>query len=232
MYSEDALVAQDRLTPVLTAARAGQSVRAILVHPSAIVRAGIAAVLSAAGVRIAASTNSVAGAIESGLQHPDLTLISVSERDPLQTATMARELWPTSRRIALVPGDLAIAGAVIANEMVHAAVAIDVAETDALIEAVRATISGQSNIVAGVPEMADGHVAPAGRAEAAGLTSRERELLYLIGEGLSNAEIATALFLSRKTVETHRTNLSRKLRIRSRAGLMRFAMDEWGGARR
>lgn len=225
-------MALDRLTTAAPTTRTGQPVRAILVHPASIVRAGIASVIAAAGVRIVVSSASVAGAIESGVQHPELALIAVGDRDPAQTAAMARELWPMSRRVALVPGDITIAGSVIANETVHAAVAIDLAETEALIEAVKAVLNGESNIVAGVPEMADGRAAAAGRAEAAGLTARERELLYLIGEGLSNAEIATALFLSRKTVETHRTNLSRKLRIRSRAGLMRFAMDEWGGASR
>jgi DNA-binding CsgD family transcriptional regulator len=56
------------------------------------------------------------------------------------------------------------------------------------------------------------------------LTPREREMLFLIGEGLSNREIAESLVLSVKTVETHRANLSRKLNVRSRAGLMRLAM--------
>jgi DNA-binding NarL/FixJ family response regulator len=56
------------------------------------------------------------------------------------------------------------------------------------------------------------------------LTPREREMLYLIGQGLSNREIAETLVLSVKTVEAHRANLSRKLNVRSRAGLMRLAL--------
>jgi DNA-binding CsgD family transcriptional regulator len=56
------------------------------------------------------------------------------------------------------------------------------------------------------------------------LTPREREMLFLIGEGLSNREIADSLLISVKTVETHRANLSRKLKVRSRAGLMRLGM--------
>ena len=56
-------------------------------------------------------------------------------------------------------------------------------------------------------------------------------MLFLIGEGLSNKEIADSLVLSVKTVETHRANLSRKLNVRSRAGLMRLAMGiRLGGA--
>ncbi len=53
-------------------------------------------------------------------------------------------------------------------------------------------------------------------------------MLYLIGEGLSNKEIADALVLSIKTVESHRSNLSRKLNVRPRAGLMRLAMTSGG----
>jgi len=49
-------------------------------------------------------------------------------------------------------------------------------------------------------------------------------MLFLIGEGLSNRDIAEVLGLSVKTVEAHRGNLSRKLNIRSRSGLMRLAM--------
>jgi two-component system response regulator NreC len=49
-------------------------------------------------------------------------------------------------------------------------------------------------------------------------------MLYLIGQGLSNREIAESLVLSIKTVEAHRANLSRKLNVRSRAGLMRLAL--------
>jgi DNA-binding NarL/FixJ family response regulator len=69
--------------------------------------------------------------------------------------------------------------------------------------------------------------------EAHGLTRREEEILYLIGEGLANTEIADALALSRKTVETHRTKLGQKLGIPTRSGLIHFALNEFqgGGAR-
>ena len=58
------------------------------------------------------------------------------------------------------------------------------------------------------------------------LTEREREILQLVGEGESNAEIAAALGLSRRTVDTHRTRLMRKLHIHKTAALVRFAVRE------
>ena len=56
------------------------------------------------------------------------------------------------------------------------------------------------------------------------LTNREREVLILIAEGLSNKEIAGHLGVGVRTVETHRERIMRKLAIHSVAGLTRFAI--------
>ena len=56
------------------------------------------------------------------------------------------------------------------------------------------------------------------------LTGKEREILQLIAEGKSNRDIAGILFISIKTVETHRLNLMKKLDIHSIADLTRFAI--------
>jgi DNA-binding NarL/FixJ family response regulator len=58
------------------------------------------------------------------------------------------------------------------------------------------------------------------------LSGREREVLQLIGEGLSTKEIAESLGLSARTVEAHRANVMQKLDIHKVSGLVRFAIRE------
>jgi DNA-binding NarL/FixJ family response regulator len=56
------------------------------------------------------------------------------------------------------------------------------------------------------------------------LTDREREVVQLLAEGKANKEVATALDISVKTVETHRATIMRKLEIDSIADLVRYAI--------
>jgi DNA-binding NarL/FixJ family response regulator len=56
------------------------------------------------------------------------------------------------------------------------------------------------------------------------LTNREREIMQLAAEGHTSAEIAKRLFISPRTVETHRANLMRKLGVRNHAELIHYAI--------
>ena len=58
----------------------------------------------------------------------------------------------------------------------------------------------------------------------AALTPREREIVQLLAEGNSNKETASAIGVSVKTVEAHRANIMRKLRLRSVSDLVRYAI--------
>jgi two-component system nitrate/nitrite response regulator NarL len=56
------------------------------------------------------------------------------------------------------------------------------------------------------------------------LTNREREVLIQVAKGLTNKEIASALTIGVRTVETHRERIMRKLNVHTIAGLTRFAL--------
>jgi DNA-binding NarL/FixJ family response regulator len=58
------------------------------------------------------------------------------------------------------------------------------------------------------------------------LTKREREILRYIADGFNNLQIAEKLFISARTVETHRTNIMQKLDIHDAANLVRFALSK------
>lgn len=60
----------------------------------------------------------------------------------------------------------------------------------------------------------------------ANLTAREREVIQLIAEGKSTKDIADILYVSVKTIETHRQNIMKKLQISSVAELTKFAIRE------
>jgi DNA-binding NarL/FixJ family response regulator len=64
------------------------------------------------------------------------------------------------------------------------------------------------------------------RVETDPLTDREREVLRLLALGHTNQEIAKMLFISVRTAETHRAHVMQKLRLSSRAELVRHALRE------
>jgi two-component system response regulator NreC len=97
------------------------------------------------------------------------------------------------------------------------------AADDELVKAVRLAVADQPYLhprlgarLASEPE----HAGPPGD-----LTAREVEVLRLIALGYTNTEIGAQLYLSTRTVESHRSHIQHKLRLQSRAELVRFAMD-------
>lgn len=106
-----------------------------------------------------------------------------------------------------------------------------VADTE-LLSAIRAVSQGRQFVDAALaggagPAPEGGH-RPAGsaggRAQRALLSPREAQVLRLLAQGHSNRQIAGRLTLSVKTVETFRARLSRKLGLRGRAALVRYAL--------
>ena len=71
--------------------------------------------------------------------------------------------------------------------------------------------------------MAAAPAAPSGPPDA--LTPRELEVLRLIALGHTNAEVGKQLYLSIRTVESHRAHIQQKIQCSSRAELVRYALD-------
>ncbi len=100
-----------------------------------------------------------------------------------------------------------------------------------LLSVIRAVSHGDRTVVpplAGGAEVAPEGDRPAGTARVRTprtlLSPRESQVLRLLAQGHSNRQIATRLKLSVKTVETFRARLSKKLRLRGRAALVRYAL--------
>ena len=86
-----------------------------------------------------------------------------------------------------------------------------------LLTAIRTVASGQKYYSGAVTEALLRQMSPAPSLPK--LSGRELEVLRLIAQGFTNKEIAAKLFLSQKTVDTHRTNLMYKLNVHNAASL-------------
>jgi DNA-binding NarL/FixJ family response regulator len=162
---------------------------------------------------------------------PDVAILDLQMPDlnGLEVARRVREKAPTTRMIILsMHGDepfvlealrYGVSGYVLKG-----------AATSDLVAAVHAAMAGKRFLSAPLTERAidayaqRAHTAaqPLDRYEL--LTSREREVLQLAAQGMTNAAIGERLAISPRTAETHRTNLLRKLGLTTQAELVRLAM--------
>ncbi|MCK8600964.1 response regulator [Desulfoferrobacter suflitae] len=99
-----------------------------------------------------------------------------------------------------------------------------------LVQAVDVVVAGQIYLS---PEIAgaviEDYVRHISRTDSSGfsvLTAREREVLQLLAEGKATKEIAAELFVSVKTIETHRQQIMHKLKVGSLADLIKYAIRE------
>ena len=93
-----------------------------------------------------------------------------------------------------------------------------------LVEAVRAAVEGRTYLQ---PQLGARLAAEPAKADSGAddLSERETEVLQLIALGHTNTEIAEQLYLSVRTVESHRAHIQQKLRLSTRAELVRYAID-------
>ncbi len=93
--------------------------------------------------------------------------------------------------------------------------------TEEIKLAIDAVMAGRQYLCTG----ASAALAPKTMDGRASLTNREQTILLQLAQGLSNKDVAQALDISVRTVETHRKNIKRKLGISSTAGLTRYALE-------
>lgn len=100
------------------------------------------------------------------------------------------------------------------------------APADELMAAIAAVLAGRVFYSARIARRMAEESPSAGPLDA--LTPRERDILNCIGRGQANKDIAAALGVSVRTIETHRLNLRRKLGIEGRAELVKYAVEQLG----
>jgi len=102
------------------------------------------------------------------------------------------------------------------------------AGSDEMVTAIKKVYEGDTYYSSHVTDVLMKHLTkgtkPSENGDQIKLTKRESEILKLIAEEYSNPEIAKKLFISIRTVDTHRRNLLDKLRAKNTAGLVRYAI--------
>lgn len=105
------------------------------------------------------------------------------------------------------------------------------ADREEFFDALKTVVAGKSYFSADVTKAllnpqsnAQSNFDDNGAVQLSKLTEREIDILKNIAEGLSNKEIGDKLFISHRTVDTHRTNLMKKLEVHNIAGLIKFAI--------
>jgi two-component system, NarL family, response regulator NreC len=205
-------------------------VRVALCDDHALVRHGLQLILEAEGdIEIVGEAGGVAEAVTvAAATHPDVFVMDLGLPDGSGIAATAevRRVSPATRVLVLTVHD----------DVAYLRRAFDAGATgyvlkeaaDAeLVGAVRQVAAGGQHVhpTLGAALLA-ADAPPAGLAGPGGeLSEREVEVMRLIALGLTNAEIAERLYVSVRTVESHRAHINQKLNVRSRAELVRRARD-------
>src|SRR3989475_2431843 len=205
------------------------SVRVLIVEPQALVRAGLASLVNAAGDLEAVGEAGSAGEaiFEARTTKPDVVLLDVTtEQSAIEAVSRLLEERPETKVLVLSKKD----DPRYVREAFEAGASGYVLEQgvdDDLVPAIR-EVSGGGRYVR--PELGARLVAAetAGqrRADEDPLSDRERQVLRLLALGPAPQETAKELYISVRTAETHRAHIMQKLRLSSRAELVRYALAQ------
>jgi len=200
-------------------------IRVILADDHTILRAGLRSLLqSSANVEVVAEADNGRDTVSLARElEPDVVVMDVAMPD------MNTQLVPQVRVLALSSHN---DGAYV-NGMLEAGargyLLKDAAATE-LLTALNSVYQGRPYVSPSVTDTLVGdylqRIKGKVGADAQLLSTREREVLQLVAEGKSSAQVATALHLSNRTIETHRKRIMDKLGIRSIAELTKYAIRE------
>ena len=211
----------------------GAPIRVLVADDHTVVREGIRYVLEREpGFEVVAEAQNGSDVLAlAERHHPDVAVLDISMpgESGLQVAARLRQRLPETRILILSMYDNAEYVLESVRAGAHGYILKDTAATE-LRRAVQAVEAGEAffspPVASRLSAAVRGELAREQRiSDLQSLTGREREVLHGIAQGRTNKEIAGALGISHRTVETHRESLMRKLRIRTVAGLTRFALE-------
>ena len=212
---------------------AGETIRVLVADDHTVVREGIRYVLEREpGFEVVAEAGRGSDVVALAEQHrPDVAVLDISMpgESGIQVAARLRQRLPETRILILSMYENAEYVLESVRAGAHGYILKDTAATE-LRRAVRAVQEGEAffspPVASRLSAAVRGELEREQRSGDLGsLTPREREVLQGIAQGQTNKEIAGALGISHRTVETHRESLMRKLRIRTVARLTRFALE-------
>ncbi len=206
-------------------------IRVVLVDDHGIVRQGVRSLLEAQrDILVVGDCESAAQALEVVQRtHPDVLVADLMMPGPvgLELIHKARQVSPYTQVVVL---SMHASVAYVAESLRQGAIGYVVKEADIreLISAVRAAACGLSFFSPGIDQARVQEYLAISSAPLIDpvetLSPRERQVLEMVAEGCTNAEIADRLHLSRRTVETHRAHMMSKLGLESPADVVRFAL--------
>ncbi|HCQ30229.1 MAG TPA: DNA-binding response regulator [Flavobacteriales bacterium] len=208
-----------------------RKIKTLLVDDHQIVRDGIRAMLLPAKdeIEIAAEASNGAEAVQILEKEPfDVVLMDINmpELNGIDATEIIKKRHPATRVLALT---MHAEEGFIVNMIKAGADGYILKESgrEELISAIKAVRSGKkyySNEVSVTMINSMLSDKPSASKIVGDLSKREMEVLQLIVDGFTNMEIADKLFISNRTVDTHRRNLLQKLNVRNTAELVKFAL--------
>lgn len=169
----------------------------------------------------ASSAKELFHALKSKQPHVVLIDISLGETDGLETILKANDSHPNIRFIVLT---MHAEGQYVVKAVRNGAYGylLKNADEKELIEAIHNVFEGKKYFNEEISQLMIGNMAMEGEPHK-NLSKREREVLKLVSNGKTTKEIADQLFVSTRTVETHRVNMMKKLKVQNTAELIKKA---------